>query len=179
MKERYNIIAAVRSDEDFKRALETGVDIIFDLKPDLITLKAKTDAAHSANKKLFIHIDLATGIGKDKSGLQYAKNCGCDGIISTRVNIIKMAREIGMFTVQRFFIVDSHFMDTTVEALKSSKPDMIELMPGIAQKAIKSLKAILTVPIIAGGLIDCEEEVENAIAAGASAVSTGKAELWG
>ena len=179
MEEKYNIIAAVRSDDDFKKSLQSGVNIIFDLNPDLITLKEKIETAHNADKKLFVHMDLASGIAKDKSGMQYVKNSGCDGVISTRVNIIKMAREMGMFTVQRFFIVDSHFMDTTVEALKSSKPDMIEIMPGIAYKAIRSLKKNLSLPIIAGGLIDCAKEVENAVKAGAAAVSTGKKELWG
>ena len=37
----------------------------------------------------------------------------------------------------------------------------------------------ISLPIIAGGLIECCEEVENAIKAGASAVSTGRVELWG
>ena len=178
MGEKYNIIAAVRSDEDFEKALISGVNMIFDLNPDLITLNGKIALAHKAGKKLFIHMDLASGIAKDKSGIQYVKNSGCDGVISTRVNIIKMAREMGMFTVQRFFIVDSHFMDTTVEALKSSKPDMIEIMPGIAYKAIKSLRSTLSLPIIAGGLIDTVEEIENATSSGAAAISTGKMELW-
>jgi hypothetical protein len=43
---------------------------------------------------------------------------GVDGIISTRTNIIKFARQEGLTTVQRFFIVDSHSVDTTVELVQ-------------------------------------------------------------
>jgi len=176
--EKQIIIAAVRNSEEFDKAVESESSIIFDLSPDLFSLSKRVKKAHESGKKLFIHIDLATGIGKDKSGIQFAKNAEVDGIISTRVNIIKLAREIGIFTVQRFFIVDSHSIDTTIDAVKSSKPDMIEVMPGVLGKIIEDLKKRTDIPIIAGGLIETEQEIEDAIRHGAFAVSTGKKELW-
>ena len=172
------IIAAVRNSEEFDVALKSKVKIIFDLSPDLLTLTKRAESVHKSGKKLFIHIDLATGIGKDKSGILYAKSMGVDGIISTRVNIIKIARELELFTVQRFFIVDSHSIDTTIEAIKASKADMIEVMPGVVIKTIKKLKEKLNIPIIAGGLVEDIEEVEEALKNGAVSVSTGKKELW-
>lgn len=173
-----SIIAAVRTEAEFEVVLKSKANIIFDLSPDIMTIIHRVKAAHERKKKLFIHIDLAAGIGKDKSGIAFVKKVGVDGIISTRVNIIKTARELGMFTVQRFFIVDSHSVDTTVESVKASKTDMVEVMPGIAVKAIEKLKNVLNVPIIAGGLIENKNEIKKAIEAGASAVSTGKKELW-
>ncbi|MBQ7039424.1 MAG: glycerol-3-phosphate responsive antiterminator [Clostridia bacterium] len=172
------IIPAVRSDSEFSEAILTDCNLLFDLNPDLLTLKSKVDAVHRAGKKLYIHFDLATGIGKDKTGMLYVKAVGVDGIISTRVNIIKLAREIGLFTVQRFFIVDSHSIDTTVEAVKSAKPDMIEIMPGIVAKVITDLKQRINTPIIAGGLIETSDEVESIIQSGATAVSIGSKALW-
>ena len=117
------------------------------------------------------------GIGKDKAGLQYVKQKKVDGIISTRVSIIKAARDVGLFTVQRFFAVDSHSIDTTLESIKSSKPDMIEVMPGIATKVIAKLKGQLNIPIIGGGLVDTADEVRAILRSGASGVSTSKKEL--
>ena len=172
------VIAAVRSTEEFERALEAPVTTIFHLSPDLHTLSEIAKKAHSAEKKVFIHLDLATGIGKDKSGILYAKTAGIDGIISTRVNIIRTARECGMFTVQRFFIVDSKSVDTTLEAVKSAKPDMIEIMPGAFLKAVTTLRKNTDTPIIAGGLIDSAEEVKMITDGGATAISTAKASLW-
>lgn len=172
------IIAAVRTEEEFEAALQSAVDIVFHLMPNIITLKKDAEKAHLAGKKMFIHFDFAEGVGKDRYGILYTKAAGADGIISTRVNIIKLAREAGMFTVQRFFIVDSRSVDTTAESLKASKADMIEIMPGILPKIIKKLKQDVSVPIIAGGLIENSEELSSVLEAGASAVSTGCRELW-
>lgn len=172
------IIAAVRTKDELMDAISSDVKIIFDLNPDILELEKSLSSAKESGKKYFIHIDLADGIGKDKSGLKYVKNAGVDGIISTRVNIIKMAREVGLFTVQRFFIVDSHSIDTTVEALKSSKAQMIEIMPGCVLKVISNLKNTVDVPIIAGGLIETKEDALSALNSGASAISTGKQSLW-
>lgn len=175
---RNKVIAAIRSKEELIKASQSDVKIIFDLSPNILTIEDSISIAHNANKKFFIHIDLTEGIGKDKSGIEYVKKLGVDGIISTRTGIIKAARELGIFTVQRFFIVDSHSIETTVESIKISKPQMIEIMPGSVLKVISRLKEILDIPIIAGGLIETEDEAISIIQSGASAVSTGMISLW-
>ena len=174
----HSVIAATSTEESFAEALLSPVEIIFDLAPDIMTLKEKIDAAHKHQKKLFIHFDLATGIGKDKSGILFVKSIGIDGIISTRVNIIKLAREEGLFTVQRFFILDSHSIQTTCDSFHSSKPDMIEILPGVRPKAIHRIRVLLNVPIIAGGLVEYREELNTAFESGATAVSTSNRLLW-
>ncbi len=173
------IIASIRNEEEFKKALESKSNTIFDLNSDIMNLSSRVVASHAAGKKLFIHIDLATGIGKDKSGIQFAKEMGVDGIISTRVNIIKNARELGLTTVQRFFIIDFHSVDTTVDFVKSSRPDTIEVMPGIATKSIRKIREMVSVPIIASGLIESHNEINKVLECGAIAISTGNQELWG
>lgn len=172
------VIAAVRSEEELSYAICSGAEIIFLLAANIEELEGQAKRVHEADKKLFIHLDLAEGIGKDEYGIRFAKAKGADGIISTRSNIIKLAKKCNMITVQRFFIVDSQSVQTTVESAKSSKADMIEIMPGIIPKVIKRLKAELDVPIVAGGLIDSEEEIKNASDAGVSAVSVSKRDLW-
>ena len=175
---KYPVIAAVKNKEEFQQALETPVETIFHLTPNILSLKKEIDLAHACGKKLLMHIDFAEGIGKDRCGVLFSKKLGVDGIISTRVNMIKIARELGLFTVQRFFIVDTRSVDTTVESLKSSKADMIEVMPGVVPKVIKTLKERISVPIIAGGLIQSAAEVRSALDGGAAAVSTGSQALW-
>lgn len=173
-----NNIAAVKTVAEFDEALKSNINIIFMLAPNILTLEKDIKKGHDADKKIFIHIDLAEGIGKDKAGIEFVKKMGVDGIISTRTNVIKIAHELEIFTVQRFFTVDSHSIDTTLEALKASRADMIEIMPGIAVKAIAMLKKKTDTPIIAGGLIDSKEEAQNAVKYGASAISTSNKELW-
>ncbi len=172
-----SVICAVK-DEQFDLAIKAGPEWIFDLAPDISEIEGKATLAHRAGKKYFIHFDLAQGIGKDKSGMLFVKELGIDGIISTRVNVVKMAREAELFTVQRFFIVDSHSIETTLEGIRSGKPDMIEVMPGTVYKVIERLKSTVSIPIIAGGLIENEAEMREALSSGASAISTSRVELW-
>ena len=74
--------------------------------------------------------------------------------------------------------MDSHSVDTSIEAAKQSKADMIEIMPGTVAKVIKRMKEKLEMPIVAGGLVETYAEIDEAISCGAAAVSTGKKEFW-
>ncbi len=172
------IIAAVSSEDKFSKGLKAKTDTIFYLIPNIVTLEEKINAVHKAGKTIYIHMDMAEGIAKDKFGIEYVSNLGVDGIISTRANIIKMAKKCGLKTVQRFFIIDAHSVDTTVETANASQPDMIEIMPGIAAKIINKIKSMTAVPIIAGGLIETVDEVNEAISIGAVAISTSNHLLW-
>lgn len=172
------IIAAVTAKEEFERALQSPVEMLFDLRPNLLREAERIRRAHQAGKRLYAHMDFAEGIGRDSCGIGFLKEQGIDGIISTRMNIIKAAREAGLSTVQRFFIMDSHSVHTIADTLRFGKADMAELMPGVAPKVIRTLKEQAAVPLIAGGLIETREEAEEAVRSGAFAISTGKEELW-
>ena len=106
------------------------------------------------------------------------KALGTYGILTTKTNMIRPAKDIGLVTVQRFFIVDSHSVGTSIESIKISKPDIIELMPGIVTKKIREFSEKADMPIIAGGIVETVDEVRAALAAGATVVSTGEAALW-
>lgn len=172
------VIAATRSDGEFLRAVSSGAELIFDLDTDVMSISAKLKRAHDAGKRVFVHVDLAQGIGKDRSGMMLLKKLGVDGVISTKVSIVKAARDSGLLTVQRFFIVDSQSVHTTVEAVKASKPDMVEIMPGTVCRVIRGLVGELSVPIIAGGLIENDADARDALESGAAAISTGCERLW-
>lgn len=172
------VAASVRTDEDFLVALESAADVIFLQNSNIMNLDDQIRAAHSKNKIVFVHMDFAEGIGKDRAGLNFVKLKGADGILSTRSGLIKYAREIGLETVQRFFIVDSHSVDTAIESIKIAKPDIVEIMPGVLEKKIIEFANKATTPILAGGLIEYESEVDAALDAGATAVSTGQRKLW-
>lgn len=180
--EDFPIIAAARHSEEFLAAVDSPCDIIFWLSPNIMTLKSDLAKARSHpngdDKKIFVHIDMADGIGKDSAGLEYLAYLGIDGIISTRGNLIKAAKESGLMTVQRFFILDSHSVVTAFETIKSSRPDMIEIMPGLMTRQISLFAETTDIPVIAGGLIETKSDVIGALSAGASAISTSKKELW-
>ncbi|MBR6632839.1 MAG: glycerol-3-phosphate responsive antiterminator [Clostridia bacterium] len=172
------IIAAIRDKETLYNANLEKIDTIFLLSTNIIELNEKIGKIHSDGKEIYVHADFADGIGKDRFGMEYMKNAGVDGILSTRANAIKAAREVGLKTVQRVFIVDSQSIETAIDSVRSSKPDMIEVMPGVVPKVIESIKARTDIPIIAGGLVSTHEEIQSALDAGAMAVSTATPDLW-
>ena len=170
------IIAAVR-DRLFDKALASPVEVIFLLGGDIATIADRIKAAKTAGKYIFIHIDLCDGIGKDRSGVRFLASCGADGIISTKSSIIKFAKEAGLISIQRFFAYDSHGVGSISEVLANTKPDIMEIMPGIIGKVIQRFVAT-GIPLIAGGLVETRQEVNTALTLGAFAVSTGREELW-
>lgn len=176
MLENFPVIAAVQENK-FQAAIESPVDVIFCLEPHLLTIRDRTEQAHSKDKLLFVHLAMAAGIGQDKEGLLYLKDCGVDGIISTKGHIIRMARDLGFLTVQRLFALDSQGVGMIHDTLKSFQPHYIEIMPGLIPKLIKQLSTG-PVPVIAGGLIETRQEVTAALNNGAVAVSTSCKELW-
>ena len=89
--ECFPIIAAIR-DNRWRQALNSPAEILFYLEANILTVRDRIRQAHEAEKIVFVHLDLAEGIGKDRSGLQYLQECGVDGIISTRSPIIRSAR---------------------------------------------------------------------------------------
>ena len=96
----------------------------------------------------------------------------------TKNNQLKAAKELGMLTVQRLFIIDSLSIQTTVKTSALIKPDAIEIMPGIMPKITKKLSEVIEVPVIVGGLISEKEDIEKALESGALGVSTSCRELW-
>lgn len=174
--ERSPVIASV-PEESFKAALDSPCEIIFHLGAKLQDLESCITAAHKLNKKIFFHIDLTDGLGKDKAGVEYLASLGADGIISTRGQLIRYGNEAGLLTVQRFFAIDSKGVYSIDDFLGSAKPDLIEIMPGVIGKVIKHFSTV-GIPVIAGGLIETKAEVTEAIMNGAEGVSTRSPELW-
>ena len=62
--------------------------------------------------------------------------------------------------------------------IKISKPDLIEIMPGVVTKKIRDFSKVVDIPIIAGGIVETIDEVRAALEAGATVVSTGEVDLW-
>lgn len=174
--ERCPVVAAVR-ENSFSAALTAPVEVLFCLESHLLTVRRRTEQAHGAGKAVFIHLDLAEGVGRDREGLQYLAECGVDGVISTRAQIIRIAKDLGLLTVQRFFALDSQGLGSVQEMLKTSDPHLMEIMPGVIPKAVRRFSGG-SIPVIAGGLIETRQEVTAALSAGALAVSTGRKDLW-
>ena len=174
------VIFAARNDKMLMEvANDDKVDVIFLLKTDILSAKKSVAYAHDRGKKVFVHIDLTDGLGRDEFAVKYmADYVRPDGIITTKTSLIKVAKACGLTTVFRAFLVDSQGLETAINTARKIDSDFVEIMPGVIPEAIKKF-ACLDVNLIAGGLITTKKEVQNALEAGAIAVSTSSSEIFG
>lgn len=173
------VIAAVRTPEAARRAAQSPVAAVFLLGGSILTLPEMAAALRQAGKPVFLHLDLAEGLGRDEAAVTWCVQAlGLTGVISTRPTLLKTAAELGALTIQRLFLMDSTSFEHGKRLLRNTPPDMAEVLPGIAPKAIRQLSEALNKPVIAGGMLSEAEEVRAALAAGALAVSASEERLW-
>ena len=175
----FPVIAAVGEEEKLALALQSPVRAVFFLGGIILTLPRMVALARDHKKRVFLHMDLVDGLGRDDAAVEWcAQMLRPDGLISTRPSLIRSAAQMGICTIQRLFLMDSASFEHGKRLLKGSPADMVEVLPGIAPKAIAELKRAIDKPVIAGGLVTQWDEVERALEAGAAAVSAGTPALW-
>ncbi|MGI6238017.1 MAG: glycerol-3-phosphate responsive antiterminator [Christensenellales bacterium] len=176
---KHPVIASVRTMDAVTRAARSPVAAIFILGGSITNLQEMVTRAHDGNKYAFLHIDLAEGLGRDDAAVEWCvRTLGIDGLISTRPALIRRASELGVVTIQRLFLMDSSSFEHGKRLLRATPPEMAEVLPGIAPKAVRQLCQALDKPVIAGGMITERREVLDALAAGAIAVSVSDERLW-
>ena len=87
-------------------------------------------------------------------------------------------KQNGLIAIQRLFLLDSSALEKSYTLLERTQPDYIEVLPGVIPHIIKEVKERSGIPIFAGGLIRSVSDVEQALGAGATAVTTSNTELW-
>jgi len=174
------IIASIRNDLDFEHALNSKITALFILYGDIFNLPRIMEECKKHNKLVFLHMDLIKGIGRDKEGIIYlARKELCNGIVTTKSNLINIAKKEGLIAIQRLFLLDSAALKTGEQLLKNNQPDAVEILPGIAAPYfIEHIYKDLLCPVIAGGLISDKDEIEKLFQKGVLAISTSKKELW-
>lgn len=174
------IIAAVNHLEKLDSAIQSPCEVVFLLTGSIFDLKEIVRKVKDANMDIYIHVDLVEGFSKDAVALKYiSQRIKPDGIITTKSNLIKKAKSMNICAIQRLFMLDSLSLETGIKSVYTTKPDAIEIMPGIMPKIIKTVYGKTKIPVIAGGLISDKEDVIQCLKAGAVGISTSKERIWG
>lgn len=175
----YPVAAAIKSREDMEIALATDVIFLFILKSDGLELAPFIAQAHQRGKGVVVHIDLVSGIGKDRPGIQYLRQNGVDAIITSRSPLIAAGRAEGLTTIQRLLLVDDASLESGVKTIARAQPDIVEVLPGIIFPEIADkLHKVLPGPFIAGGFIRTSNDVTRMQEAGAILCSSSAYPLW-
>lgn len=173
------VVAAIKSDGQLEKALNSSVHIVFVLYGNILNIKDICERLKSKGKLVFVHVDMIDGLKGDAKGIEFIKHYADPyGIISTRPSNIKHGKQLGLSTIIRVFAIDSLSLETGIKNVHTVMPDAVEVMPGIASKIIKTMEKEVHLPIIAGGLIQNKKDVMDSLAAGAVAISTTSISLW-
>ena len=173
------VISSIKNEKDIELAISSTANITFVLTGNIITTKGYIEQLNKAGKMTFVHLDFIDGLSNTRSAITYiAKIWKPMGIITTKSNLIKYAKEEGLMTIQRLFLIDRNALKKGIEIAHQCKPDAIEVLPGLMPSVIDELTGLTNLPIIAGGLISNKEEILNGLEAGALAISSGDPKLW-
>ena len=176
---QFPVAAAMKSNEDMQVALESDALLLFLLKGDAFQLAPFVLEAHQRGKGVVVHVDLVSGIGKDRAGIQYLHQIGIDAIITSRSQLVSAGRAEGLTTIQRLLLVDDSALDTGVRTIARAAPDIVEILPGIIfPEVAPTLQRLLPGPFIAGGFIRSSAEVARVQAAGGILSSSSTYTLW-
>jgi glycerol uptake operon antiterminator len=179
MSMQNQIIAAVRDNKILPLVCKSQIEVVFLLSGGICDLEEQCRLLHQAGKKVFLHIDLLEGLKGDSSGIRFlSQYCQPEGIISTKIQCLRIAKEAGMQTILRCFVIDSLALKNGAQHANLVKPDYVEVLPGLSKKVIRLAVANFSIPVIAGGLLKEPEDIFAAFQAGAAAVSTSSPQLW-
>lgn len=175
----FPVIAAVKNEGGLKRALASPSPAVFVLFGDICSIGGIVGQIKASEKLAIVHLDLIDGLAPREASVRFLKTgTEADGIISTRAQLVRCAKEAGLIAVQRHFLLDSMSLDNAEKHICSGTADFNEILPGVMPKIIRRCVRETEAPIIAGGMILDKDDIVSALGAGATAVSTTRESLW-
>ncbi len=174
------VISAVRNGKDLDKLYSLPPRVVFLLGSNLLEVGEVVERLTRQGHLPFVHVDLVEGLKTDSSGVRYAARVIRPfGLISTHKSVIEAARDNGLLGILRVFLLDSEALRKGRQLVSFTRPDLVELLPGVALIPIpESTLADFASPIIAGGLIETREQIVAIQKKGVLGVSTTHVSLW-
>lgn len=179
--ETYRNVASIRDARQLETALEHKdcLSCVFLLTGSIGVIKGYVDLFRKHEIPVFVHVEKIGGLSYDQPGLDYLANAiKPDGIITTKIQVVKKAQKLGLLTIQRFFLIDSEGLDNIAQSLDQAQPDVIEIMPARIPEVLGKVRAMTELPIISGGLLTERRHAKECLKYGATAVSSSSASMW-
>ena len=171
------IIAAIKSWEGLEKSLKSECKVVFVLFGTICDIDQIVARIKDAGKVAIVHV--IQGLSTKRVAVDFiAHNTRADGIISTKNTLVERAKEMGLYAIQRTFVVDSIALDTLKKQIEMFRPDAVEIMPGVMPKILKIMREYTDIPLIAGGLLSDKKDVMAAFEAGTDAISATNEAVW-
>ena len=121
------IIASVKDMDGLEKCCVCEeIKVVFVLFGDVCSIKGIVEKIKAADKIAMVHIDLIGGLSSKEVAVDFIKtNTKADGIITTKVSLIKRAKELSMYTILRCFLLDSMALENIKHPQSNIKPDFL------------------------------------------------------
>jgi glycerol uptake operon antiterminator len=178
--EQTRIIPAVRSPEFLIPAATAPGKIVYFLCGNPENLPQMVDVVVSNGKVAIVNLDLVSGLSRDAEAIGFLARRKVQGVISTHLEPLRAARHLGLFAIERTFLLDSAALHSSMRSIDQFVPDALEVLPAVvAPKMVaRLLECHPDLPVIAGGLVQTLRELEDLVHQGATAVSVSESSLW-
>lgn len=130
MVESNPVIAAVKDMDGLDKCCQLeDVKVVFILFGDICSIPDIVRKVKEAGQMAVVHVDLINGLSSKEIAVDFIKNnTMADGIITTKPALIKRGKELSLFTVLRYFLIDSMALENIRHQQHSVKPDVIEVL---------------------------------------------------
>ena len=173
------VIPEIINDEWLEALPESDCDIVYIVYGDICTIPEIVEKVKEAGKMAIVHMDLTVGLSSKEISVDFLKKyTRADGIISMKPAMIKRANDVGLFTIQRFYLMDRFTYANIEKHIKNCNPDIVEFLPAGLSKVMSFLIEKIDRPVVASGLTQDKDDVIGALKAGAIAVATSNRRVW-
>ncbi len=173
------VIPEIKNEEWLGSLSDSDCKIAYIVYGDICNIDEIVARVKEEGKLAIVHIDLIAGLSTKEICVDFIKKyTKADGIISMKPVMIRRANDLGLLTVQRFYMMDGFTYANIEKHIKSCNPDIVEFMPAGLAKVLKYLVETTDKPVVATGLSQDVEDIMAALKAGAIAVATSNRGLW-
>lgn len=179
--ETYRMVAAVKDPKHMDRVVQykDHLSAVLLMTGNILSVKNYVKFIQSHDLPVILHVEKIGGLEMDRDGIEFVKRLVKPvGIVTTRNGVIKKAKAAGLLVVQRIFLIDTEVYVNLVKDGRSIQSDVIEVMPCRAPDFVKKIAEVSPVPVLTGGLLNCVEHAEEALANGATAITTSNIDIW-
>jgi len=178
--EQTKLVPALRDPAHLDKAIAARGKIIYLLCGEPDGIGDMLQRILSAGKLPIVNIDLVAGLSRDGHAIRYLERRGAKGIISTHGDTLNQARALGLYIIQRTFLLDSGAIESIRHQIRHHVVDALEVLPAVAApKLVPYLEqACSDIALVGGGLVTGFREAEDLLAQGLVAISASSPQLW-
>ncbi|MFF4756772.1 glycerol-3-phosphate responsive antiterminator [Streptomyces sp. NPDC002514] len=172
------VVASVVGTQLLRQFLTTPAKMCIVASLTVGQLPQVVPALARAGKTVFVNVDSSPGLAQDRGALEFIKNMGAHGVVSTRLSLIEKGRPLGLLTMMKVFVTDRSNLRRSTDAVSRGAPDLVEVMPApiIARMSPQAQRAMS--PSVAAGFVETPADVALALALGSVAAATSDPRLW-